>query len=378
MVKLSTIFYLFGESMFFTYHPKLVERMVKETPKTIMGLSVLSVIFILIFKDYIPITLLILWLIAQITFIYLRYRNAKTLSIYIKEENFQKIKLHIKVFFGLLVYSAVVWNVGAFVGVMYAPKPYEFISIALIMGILTAGTMSLSSIFNAYVMYFFLMLLPQLIMIYRYGDPVHSAILLLSVIYIPFILMLSRSINKSLINQIKDNEALSISVERLHKLSITDALTGVYNRRHFFETSENIIILSKREHKAVSMLMLDIDHFKHINDTYGHQAGDTVLVTLAKKIQNMTRESDIFARIGGEEFAILLYNTSTEEAKAVAQKICQSIATHDFIEKEQSIDVTISIGVATISHDINSLDMLQYQADQKLYEAKESGRNCVR
>ena len=364
--------------MFFTYHPKLVERMVKETPKTIIGLSVLTIIFILIFKNYIPNTLLFLWLIAQMTFIYLRYRNAKTLSIYIKEENTQKMKLHIKVFFGLLVYSAVVWNVGAFIGVMYAPKPYEFISLALIMGILTAGTMSLSSIFNAYVMYFFLMLLPQLVMIYGYGDPVHSAILLLSIIYIPFILMLSHSINKNLINHIKDNEALATSVERLHKLSITDALTGIYNRRHFFETSEKIIALSKRENKAVSMLMLDIDYFKRINDTYGHQVGDVVLVTLAKKIQNMTRNSDIFARIGGEEFVLLLYNTSIEDAKAVGQEICHTIAAHDFIEKEQYIDVTISIGVATLNHDINSLDTLQYQADQKLYEAKESGRNCVR
>ena len=126
------------------------------------------------------------------------------------------------------------------------------------------------------------------------------------------------------------------------------------------------------------MLMLDIDYFKRINDTYGHQVGDVVLVTLAKKIQNMTRDCDIFARIGGEEFALLLYNTSIEDAKVVGQEICHTIASHDFIEKEQYIDVTISIGVATLNHDINSLDTLQYQADQKLYEAKESGRNCVR
>ncbi len=364
-------------SMFFTYHPKLVDRMIKETPKTIAGLIILSVIFLLIFKDYIPNELLIVWIIAQTIFIYLRYRNAKTLAIYIEQEDSQKIKYQIKVFFGLLVYSSFVWNAGALMGVIYSPAPYEFISLALIMGILTAGTMSLSSIFQAYFFYFFLMLIPQLIMIYQQAGPAHNAVLLLSTIYIPFILMLSRSINRNLITHIEDNEALAISVEKLHRLSITDGLTKVYNRRYFFELSERMISLSKREHKAVSLLMLDIDHFKAINDTYGHQAGDTVLVAFAKKIQDMTRNSDLFARIGGEEFAVLLYDASLEDARAVAQNICNTIAAYDFFDKEQLIDVTVSIGVASMSHDVDSLDTLQHNADQRLYKAKESGRNCV-
>jgi len=379
VIKFNIITCRFREPMFFTYHPKLIERMVKETPKTIVGLSVLSVIFLLIYKAYIPNELLIIWIISQSTFIYLRYRNAKTLAAYIKKEDSKKIRLHVKVFFGLLMYSAFIWNMGALVGVMYAPQPYEFISLALIMGILTAGTMSLSSIFKAYVFYFFLMLVPQLIMIYQYQDPVHNAVLLLSIIYIPFILMLSRSINRNLINHIEDNEALGISVEKLHRLSITDGLTEVYNRRHFFETSESMIALSEREHKAVSLLMLDIDHFKTINDSYGHQVGDTVLIDLSKKIQKMTRHSDLFARIGGEEFAILLYNVSIKDARVVAQNICDTIAEYAFFDKKnQLIRVTVSIGVASIDNGVDTLDTLYHKTDLKLYEAKESGRNCVR
>lgn len=100
--------------------------------------------------------------------------------------------------------------------------------------------------------------------------------------------------------------------------------------------------------------MLDIDHFKIINDTYGHQAGDDVLVTLAKKIQNMTRTTDIFARIGDEEFAVLLYGASIEDAREVAQEICNKIAAYDFFDKERFIAVTVSIGVACVSHDIDS------------------------
>ncbi len=362
----------------FTYHPKLVERMVEETPKTIVGLIVLSTIFLMIFKDYIPNELLIAWSIAQATFIYFRYRNAKKLALYIEQESSQKIRREIKVFFLLLMYSAFVWNAGAIIGVMYyAPAPYEFISLALIMGLITAGTMSLSSIFSGYLFYFFLMLLPELVLMSRYTDPVHNAILLLSIIYIPFILMLSRSINRNLITQIENNESLAISTEKLHKLSITDGLTEVYNRRHFFETGDSLVELSMREHKDVSLLMLDIDFFKAINDTYGHHAGDVILIALAKKIENMTRESDLFARIGGEEFAVLLYNTSIEDARMVAQNICKKISDHDFFYKEKCIDVTVSIGVASGSNGTDSLEALYHVADEKLYEAKENGRNCV-
>ena len=364
--------------MSYTYHPKLIESMTKETPKTVIGLIILSIIFLLIFKDYIPNQLLIIWIIAQIIFISLRYYNAKKLSIYLKQENSQKIRQHIKIFFGLLIYSSLVWNTGAFIGVMYAPAPYEFISLALIMGILTAGTMSLSPIFSAYFFYFFLMLVPQLVMLYQYADPVHSAILLLSAIYIPFILMLSRSINKNLINHIEDNEALAISVDNLHKLSITDGLTKIYNRRYFFESGQNLIDLSRREHKKVSLLMLDIDHFKTINDTYGHQTGDAVLCALPKEIQKMIRKSDLLARIGGEEFAVLLYDASIDDVKKLAQNICTKILEKKFVDKEQHIHVTVSIGISSINNSINSLDALYHSADKKLYEAKKCGRNCVR
>ena len=352
--------------------------MVKETPKTIIGLSALSLIFLWIYKDHIPNELLIAWVIAQSSFIFLRYYNAKKLALYIEQGASKKIKTQVKIFFTLLTYSAFVWNAGVLTGVMYAPAPYEFISLSIILGILTAGTMSLSPIFSAYFFYFFLMLVPQLVMMYLYGDPVHHAILLLGIIYIPFILMLSRSINRNLIMQIENNEALAISTEKLHRLSVTDALTEVYNRRHFFETGENLVALSKREHKKVSLLMLDIDHFKVINDTYGHQAGDTILVALANKIEKMTRASDLFARIGGEEFAVLLYDASKEDAKRVAQNIRQKISDHEFFYDGKLIGVTVSIGVASISDGEGSLETLYHVADERLYEAKACGRNCVR
>jgi len=363
--------------MFFTYHPKLVERMVKETPKTIAGLVVLSVIFVLIYKDHVPNGLLVVWGILQSIFIYLRHLNAKTLGTYIEEGNSEKIRLHVKYFFGLMIYSAFVWNSGAIVGAVYGSSPYEYISFVLIMGLITAGALSLSSILSGYTLYFLLMLLPQLFLFSQYPDSAHHAIILLAIIYIPSILILAKSINRNLVKHIEDNESLAKSVEELHTLSITDGLTEVYNRRHFFETVEHMIELSKRERTAVSLLMLDIDHFKTLNDTYGHQAGDMVLVALAKEIQGMTRSSDIFARIGGEEFALFLYGVSVDEAKQVAQNICTTVEEHAFTYRDKRLDVTVSIGVAEIGKEVNTLDELHHEADKKLYDAKGCGRNCI-
>jgi len=351
--------------------------MVKETPKTIVGLSVLSVFFLFVYKAYIPNTILISWILFQISFIYLRFRNAQFLAQYIEEDNTQKIKIYVKQFYILLIYSAVIWNTGAILGLLYAGEPYEFISLALIMGIITAGTMSLSSIYRAFLLYFFFMLIPQLIIIYQYQDAVHNAILLLSVIYIPFIIMLSKSINQNLIGHINDNDVLVTNVEKLRKISITDNLTQVYNRYHFFETSQNILEFGVREQKKVSLLMLDIDYFKIVNDTYGHQAGDMVLKTFAKLIKDYIRKSDLLARIGGEEFTILLYDTDWNNAQEVARNICKIIDNYVFKYKEKIIDITVSIGVYTTQNSKDDLDRLYQEADKKLYIAKTNGRNCV-
>jgi len=153
--------------------------MVKETPKTIVGLVVLSIIFSLIYKEYIPNGLLVIWVILQGVFIYLRHLNTKILGTYIEEGNTEKIRLHVKLFFGVLVYSTFVWNIGAIGGATYASSPYEYISFTLMMGLTTAGALSLSMILSAYVMYFLLMLFPQLFLFLRYSDSAHYSITLL-------------------------------------------------------------------------------------------------------------------------------------------------------------------------------------------------------
>ena len=165
---------------------------------------------------------------------------------------------------------------------------------------------------------------------------------------------------------------------KLHILATTDPLTGIKNRRSFFDSAEPMIPYIRREKQSLAILAIDVDKFKSINDTYGHATGDDALVLITKTISNILRKSDIFGRLGGEEFAVLLPNTSFEGAKMVAEKMRKAIESLEFHSKQDDIvDLRISIGVAMLEEDDNSLDDILQKADEMLYKAKTTGRNKV-
>ncbi len=166
--------------------------------------------------------------------------------------------------------------------------------------------------------------------------------------------------------------------EELRRLAITDSLTGLHNRRHFLELADKEIMRSRRTTKAFSIIMFDIDHFKRINDTYGHQAGDQVLKTIALVCQEKLRQTDVIARYGGDEFFILLPEVDSSDANHVANEIRTLVAGQEIIFENQSITVTISMGVAALSMEIEPLDQILARADKALYRAKEAGRNRVK
>ena len=167
--------------------------------------------------------------------------------------------------------------------------------------------------------------------------------------------------------------------EELKTASRVDGLTGLYNRRYWQERFDEMHKLCVRREKPSTALMLDIDHFKRINDTYGHQAGDKVIKMLAALIKRCVRETDLAGRYGGEEFAIILNDSSVEDAKIVAERIRQ-LAQRLVVEHEgESISFTVSLGLAQFSADFKSAMAWLECSDQALYKAKESGRNqyCI-
>ena len=166
--------------------------------------------------------------------------------------------------------------------------------------------------------------------------------------------------------------------ELLARLATTDELTSISNRRHFVDVGRREIDRCTRYARRMSLLYIDIDYFKRINDTWGHPAGDIVLKELAREITGILRRQDTVARIGGEEFAVILPETEAKTAFAVAESLRLAIEQSKTRVNEQTeIKYTLSIGVATLTGEDDSLDAMMQRADAALYQAKQSGRNQV-
>jgi len=170
---------------------------------------------------------------------------------------------------------------------------------------------------------------------------------------------------------------LLLLYEENRLLSITDGLTKVYNHRHFHEVLESEWLRSQRYKIPLSLLMIDVDHFKSINDLYGHQLGDIVLVGIARVLVVNTRELDTVARYGGEEFAVILPQTDVEKARIVGEKLRKKVEEQHFHEQLQPKVITISVGIAAVSSGMKTMKDLITTADSALYTAKERGRNRV-
>ena len=163
-----------------------------------------------------------------------------------------------------------------------------------------------------------------------------------------------------------------------HELATTDGLTGVYNRRTFKELAEPILSRARRSRGPVSLLLIDLDHFKRVNDTHGHLSGDEVLAGFAKLTRSCLRKEDLLARYGGEEFVVLLPGTTEPAAIALADRIRTEVADAALCPANDKVRVTVSIGVAGESGEhLATLEMLLGRADEALYAAKARGRNCV-
>lgn len=162
-------------------------------------------------------------------------------------------------------------------------------------------------------------------------------------------------------------------ISTMQQQSMSDPLTGAANRLYFSMVYSHAINVARRSEKALALIFLDIDHFKKVNDTYGHLIGDAVLKRIAQIVSKRIRSSDIFARWGGEEFVLLLPDTDIEEAIGVANSLKDAINSEDF---EQAGTITCSFGVAILDESETGEDLLK-RADEKLYEAKETGRNRI-
>ena len=165
--------------------------------------------------------------------------------------------------------------------------------------------------------------------------------------------------------------------EEIYRLMTMDALTQTHNRRYFNEALEREYQRSLRYHRALALVLFDIGHFKQINDTYGHVAGDSVLRQLARVVKPRLRQQDVLARVGGEEFAVLLPEVEPAGALVAAEKIRRLVESARFLVDQREFGCTVSAGLASFDPRLTTPQMLYEAADRNLYEAKRGGRNRV-
>jgi diguanylate cyclase (GGDEF)-like protein len=177
---------------------------------------------------------------------------------------------------------------------------------------------------------------------------------------------------------VRANERLSVLNKELEEIAITDSLTQAFNRQYFMDRLKQEVKRAHRYGVPVSLLLMDIDHFKQINDTHGHQAGDAVLVGMSCAIKDQLRETDLFARYGGEEFCIIATAMDEGEAVLLADRLRTIIARTDVEYRGTHIKITVSIGVSAWEPSVkDDFEALIRRADAALYRAKEQGRNRV-
>lgn len=176
---------------------------------------------------------------------------------------------------------------------------------------------------------------------------------------------------------VAEREVAEQYADHLENLAAVDELTGVYNRRHFETLARAELARFQRYLRPLSVLVFDVDHFKSINDRYGHAAGDKVLRLIAEACRSTKRPSDILARIGGEEFAVLLPETNLETACTLAERLRQEVIECAPRINNERLDLSVSIGVAEAKPNMLRIEALLQPADEALYEAKRTGRNRV-
>jgi diguanylate cyclase (GGDEF)-like protein len=166
--------------------------------------------------------------------------------------------------------------------------------------------------------------------------------------------------------------------EEIYRVMTVDGLTGAYNKRYLAETLAREVARSRRYGRDLSLVMLDLDRFKEVNDAHGHLDGDAVLSAICHAIAAEIREEDVLARYGGEEFVVLLPETDLDHALLLAEKLRALVAALEPVVDGEPLIVTISLGVAALAPGVDTAEALLRRADERLYEAKRAGRNCVR
>lgn len=335
----------------------LLESSLRTIPFNILAVIVLALGFIYINEVPIKLVIICFFLISILS-----VTRWVTSKIIISKELYNiKRNQSLIVFLQLNFFMGLSWSLSYFIFVPYLNNTNELIFILILGGLSTGAIASLSIYLPAYYAYVLPMNLPIIaynLYLFQFDKIVLALIYSLFLI----IMLLTARLNSKLLFKVRT-------------LSITDSLTGLYNRRHFEMVLSNELSRAKRNNHPISLVFIDIDNFKYINDTFGHSVGDDCLIQVAKILkQTLRRSSDSMFRIGGDEYAAILINMPPNEVT----EFCVAIQEH-FNKKNQYKNISLSMGVISIG----SLQVIDKQsvitaADKTLYQAKKAGKNQIK
>lgn len=275
---------------------------------------------------------------------------------------------------GTLLTAAAVWGIGCVLVMPHDSLLHQTITFFFLVGMAGAGIPAYSVLLRTMQALIVLMVGPMIAFLFGQGE---TNATLLAVAGVWFFLTVMRA---TAVHSIAVEQSILLSHELraakgvAERQALTDPLTGLNNRRAFTRSAEGLVRLGRREGRTTALLLLDVDHFKRINDTHGHASGDAVLQAVAELLLANTRRSDVCGRMGGDEFAILLPNTGLEDAMHVADKMRMSLAQHPTHGDNGAVRVTLSIGAISADEELESMLGL---ADKAMYVAKNAGRDRV-
>jgi diguanylate cyclase len=273
-----------------------------------------------------------------------------------------------------LVLSSLIWGVGVLWIMPTGNEVAQYVILFFVVGMVGGSLVSYSAHRGMTITAMLGVLLPITLWLFFQPGQIALGLAVASTLFMAGALRGTRVLNSAMQGNLLLGHELKMANRIADHIARTDELTGINNRRAFMELGEQTTRLCQRQRQPLSALLLDVDHFKQINDTYGHSAGDLVLKQIGSLMAQQFRAADVCGRIGGEEFAVLLADTDTQAATSVANKFRQEVANATLQWQGHSLQVTVSIGVASHNADLGTL--LQ-RADAAMYQAKNSGRNRV-
>lgn len=273
-----------------------------------------------------------------------------------------------------LMLSSLVWGLGAVWLMPQGEAVEQFVVLFFIAGLVGGSIFTYSAHRGMTISAMLAVLLPSTIWLFLQPSHIAFGLGLAATTFMLGALRGTRVLSAAMQRSLLLGYELKQANQVADHMARTDELTGINNRRAFMELGEQTTHLCQRQGKPLSALLIDVDHFKQVNDTHGHSAGDRVLQQVGSLLAQQFRAADVCGRIGGEEFAVLLADTDAATATALAEKLRRAVSSASITWQEQTLQVTVSIGVATHS---GPLGALLQRADAAMYQAKAGGRNRV-